>query len=101
LTLTGKVVSAAADRIQLTVTTLQAWPMALRMTKLSQKVTLRIGTGTLVQALSRGGGSIASSAALALKGQPVVVWTVPAPATLKAERGDDLAMAAALVQLGP
>jgi len=37
---------------------------------------------------------------LAQKGDKVVVWTQPAPATLKAQRGDDGALAAALIQLG-
>ena len=36
----------------------------------------------------------------AYEGQPVVVWTQPALASLKAERGDDGALTAALVQLG-
>jgi hypothetical protein len=36
----------------------------------------------------------------ATKGQKAVVWTQPAPATLKAERGDDGALSAALIQLG-
>jgi len=36
---------------------------------------------------------------LAQKGQRVVVWTQPAPASLKAQRADDLALSAALVQL--
>jgi hypothetical protein len=37
---------------------------------------------------------------LATKGQKVVVWTQPAPATLKAQRGDDGALSSALIQLG-
>jgi hypothetical protein len=36
----------------------------------------------------------------AYPGQPVAVWTQPAFATVKAERGDDGALTAALVQLG-
>jgi hypothetical protein len=37
---------------------------------------------------------------LATRGKKVVVWTQPAPATLKAQRADDGALAAALIQLG-
>ena len=40
-----------------------------------------------------------ASAALAQPGQKVVVWTQPAPATLKAQRADAGVLAAALVQL--
>jgi hypothetical protein len=36
----------------------------------------------------------------AYEGQPVVVWTEPALATLKAMLGTDGALSAALVQLG-
>jgi hypothetical protein len=37
---------------------------------------------------------------LATRGQKVVVWTQPAPASLKAERADDGVLTAALIQLG-
>jgi hypothetical protein len=40
-----------------------------------------------------------ASLSLAAKGQKVVVWTQPAPATLKAARADDGALTAALIQL--
>jgi hypothetical protein len=40
-----------------------------------------------------------ASAALAEPGQKVVVWTQPAPATLKAQRADPGVLSAALVQL--
>jgi hypothetical protein len=32
-------------------------------------------------------------------GQQVVLWTVPAPTTLKAQRGDDRSLSAALISL--
>jgi hypothetical protein len=41
-----------------------------------------------------------SSLALAAKGDRVVVWTQPAPATLKAQRADDGVLSSALIQLG-
>jgi hypothetical protein len=41
-----------------------------------------------------------ASVTLATKGQKVVVWTQPAPATLKAQRADDGALTSALIQLG-
>src|SRR5438132_353991 len=46
------------------------------------------------------GGSGGMRLLSAYEGQPVVVWTQPAFASLKAERGDDGALTAALVQLG-
>jgi hypothetical protein len=40
-----------------------------------------------------------TSVALAQKDQKVVVWTQPAPASLRAQRGDSGALVAALIQL--
>jgi hypothetical protein len=100
LALTGTVVSAAPDRLQVSVSLLQAWPMGLRMTKLGRTVALAVPASALVQSLARAGATpAASTLGLARRGQSVVVWTQPAPATLKAERGDDGALTAALVQL--
>ena len=47
-----------------------------------------------------GAGSCAFGVTLAEKGQKIVVWTQPAPATLKAQRGDDDVLNSALIQLG-
>ena len=58
---------------------------------------LEIGAGTGLN-LPFYGGAV-TSLTLAQKGDRVVVWTQPAPATLKAERGDDDVLSAALIQL--
>jgi hypothetical protein len=41
----------------------------------------------------------AANITVAAKGQKAVVWTQPAPASLKAERADAGALTAALIQL--
>ena len=97
LTLTGTVVTASVDRLQLEVSVLQAWPTGLRLTKLAKPLTLAVPATALVQQNGTPGGLRLLSA---YEGQPVVVWTQPALATVKAERGDDGALTAALVQLG-
>ena len=100
LTLTGTVASATVERLTVTVQTSQAWPSGLTLTKLNQAVTLSVPPTALVQAVVPPAGPRAiASAALARKGQKVVVWTQPAAATLKAQRADDGVLAAALVQL--
>jgi hypothetical protein len=100
LTLTGTVTSATVDRLTVTVQTSQAWPSGLTLTKLNQAVTLTVPTTALVQSLVPPAAPRAiASAAFAQKGQRVVVWTQPAAATLKAQRGDEGVLAAALVQL--
>jgi len=99
LTLTGTVVSTTLDQIVVNVATSQAWPSGLTLTKLNRPVTLTVPATTVVQTVTPILRTIAS-VSLATKGQKVVVWTQPAPATLKAARADDGALASALIQLG-
>jgi hypothetical protein len=100
LTLTGTVTAATVDRLTLTVQSSQAWPSGLLLTKLDQVVTLTVPATALVQSVVPPAAPRAiANAALAQPGQKAVVWTQPAPATLKAQRGDAGALAAALVQL--
>ncbi len=97
LTLTGTVETATADRLKLQVRQLQAFPSAVRQ-KMTRTLTVTVPTGALVQGADA--TATASRLAAAYEGQPVVVWTQPALATLKAQRGEDGALVAALVQLG-
>jgi peptidase M23-like protein len=99
LTLTGTVVSATLDQLVVNVTTSQAWPSGLTLTKLSRPITVTVPATTLVQTTAPTLRTIAS-VTLASRGQKVVVWTQPAPASLKAARGDDGALSSALIQLG-
>ena len=101
LTLTGTVVSATVNRLVLNVSISQAWPSGTTLTKLNRTIALNVPETTLVQALAPTGVlRTISSLTLAQKGEKVVVWTQPAPATLKAQRGDDGALSSALIQLG-
>ena len=99
LTLTGIVVSATLDRLVLNVATSQAWPSGLTLTKLNRPIAVTVPETTVVQTIAPTLRTIAS-VTLATKGQKVVVWTQPAPATLKAQRADDGALMSALIQLG-
>lgn len=101
LTLTGTVVSATIDRLIVNVSTSQAWPSNLTLTKLNRAITITVPESTIVQSLEPTGilRTIAN-VSLAEKGEQVVVWTQPAPASLKAQRADDGALTAALIQLG-
>jgi Peptidase family M23 len=100
LTLTGTVAAATVDRLTVTVQTSQAWPSRLTLTKLNQTITLAVPFAAVVQfVIPPAAPRAVASAALAQRGQKVVVWTQPAAATLRAQRGDAGALAAALVQL--
>ncbi len=102
LSLTGTVVTATSAKLQMNVTSLQAWPSNQKLTKLRQALTLTVPPTALVQSVAKIGGVTMNVASLlnARKGAQVAVWTQPALATLKAQRGDDGALSAALIQLG-
>jgi hypothetical protein len=101
LTLTGTVVSATIDRMVVNVSASRAWPSGLTLTKLNRTIALTVPEATVVQSLSSTGAFRAvADVTLAQKGQKVIVWTQPAPTTLKAQRGDDGVLSSALIQLG-
>jgi hypothetical protein len=99
LTLTGTVVSATPGRLVVNVSMSQAWPSGLILTKLNRQIALTVPDTTLVQTVSPTLRTIAS-VTLATKGEKAVVWTTPAPATLKAQRADDGVLTSSLIQLG-
>jgi hypothetical protein len=96
LTLTGSVVAATANKLTMNVSRLQAWPMNLVQTKLNRTLTLNVPTSATVQTKAGAAARLLATYA----GESVVVWTQPAPTTLRAERGEDGALSAALIQLG-
>ncbi|CAN5366925.1 hypothetical protein BH18ACT12_BH18ACT12_18330 [soil metagenome] len=101
LTLTGTVVSATSDRLLLNVSTSKAWPTGTTLTKLNRTIAVNVPETTIVQSMSqRGTFRTVANLSLAQKGDKVVVWTQPSPATLKAQRGDDGALSSALIQHG-
>jgi hypothetical protein len=101
LTLTGTVVSASINRLVVNVSTSQAWPSNLVLTKVNRAIAITVPETTIVQSLGPTGVLRAiANVTLAEKGQKVVVWTQPAPATLRAQRADDGVLSAALIQFG-
>jgi hypothetical protein len=100
LTLTGTVASAALNRLVVNVSTSQAWPSNYTLTKVNRPIAVTIPETTVVQSLGPTGTlRTIASVSLAQKGAKVVVWTQPAPTSLKAQRADDGALSAALIQL--
>ena len=97
LELDGAVVKPAAATLRLKVSAVHAWPMSQHQTKLNRPLLLNVPAAAVVQ--SSGSPSRTASLLSARTGQTVKVWTMPATATLKTERGDDLALTAALVLL--
>jgi hypothetical protein len=97
LALTGTVVAAADTTLKLKVSLLQAFPMNVKLKSLGRPLTLTVPAGAVVRQRDL---TTPTRLLAAYAGEPVVVWTQPAPATLKAELGADGALSAALVQLG-
>lgn len=93
LELTGTVMSATDTSLRVKLSTLEAFPLNVTLKKLTQQMTITVpATATVLPAAQR--------LLAAYDGEPVVVWTQPALATLKAMLGTDGALTAALVQLG-
>ena len=100
LELRGTVAGVTDTSIRIKVAAVNAWPMRQRQTKLKRKVLVEVPTSALVQTVTRiGAPGAAATLADADTGQAVGLWTAVAPATMKAERGDDLALSASLVSL--
>jgi hypothetical protein len=96
LALTGTVVAATDTALTVQVTLLQSFPMNATVKNLTKPLTLTVPAGAVIEQKS-----VTSPRLLtAYQGEPVVVWTQPALATLKAMLGTDGALSAALVQLG-
>lgn len=103
LKLRGKVTAVSADAIRLKATSVSAWPMSQHQSKLSRALLVLVPDSAIVQTVKRFGAPGADvDVTSARPGQSVELWTSAAPTTLKAERGDDLALSASLVSLvGP
>ena len=100
LELRGTVAGVTDSSIRVKAATVNAWPMRQRQTKLKRRLLVEVSSSALVQTVAKiGGPGTSATLADADVGQAVDIWTTVAPATLKAERGDDLALSASLVSL--
>jgi hypothetical protein len=97
LELDGTVVKPTGATLAMRLKQIHAWPMGQHQA-IKRNVVLNVPATAVVQSVS---GSRVRNMALASaqKGQTVKVWTMPATASLKTERGDALALEAALVLL--
>jgi hypothetical protein len=100
LELRGTVVVVADDAVQMRLTTVDAWPMHQRQSRLKRRLLVTVPTDASVQRVPRlGAPGIPVALTSAKPRQQLDVWTAAAPATLRAQRGDDLALSASLVSL--
>jgi hypothetical protein len=100
LELRGTVASVTADSLRLKAGSVDAWPMRQHQSKLGRKLAVLVPVSAKVQSVTKIGGSgTPAKLSSARAGQQVDLWTAVAPTTLKAQRGDDLALTASLVSL--
>jgi hypothetical protein len=100
LELRGTVAAVTADAVQMRLSAVSAWPMRQRQSRLKRRLLVEVPTDAKVQRVPRlGAPGTPVSLSAARPGQQLSVWTAVAPTTLKAQRGDDLALSASLVSL--
>jgi Peptidase family M23 len=100
LELRGTVVAVKDDAVQLSLSAVNAWPMRQHQTRLKRRLLVNVPVDATVQRVpSLGAPGTPTDLASAKPKQQVVIWTAAAPTTLKAQRGDDLALSASLVSL--
>jgi hypothetical protein len=102
LSLAGKVLATTEDSLKLQVAGLKEWTTGRAAKKVDRPLVVTVPIDAAVQgAPSNGRIGRTLTLASATAGMRVVIWTQPAVATLKAERGEDGAITAALVLLYP
>jgi len=100
LELRGTVLSTTPDGLRVRTASVGAWPMGERQSKLGLRLLVSVPSSATVQTVRKWGApGTPTDLASATRGQAVDLWTAAAPTTLKAERGDDLALNASLVSL--
>jgi hypothetical protein len=100
LELRGSVAAVDEEEIQMKLSAVNAFPMRQRQSRLKRKLVVAVSADTTVQRISKAGApGIPIKLLDARIGQQVDLWTQSAPTTLKAQRGDALALDADLVSL--
>ena len=100
LELRGTIVSVTEDSVQVRLAAVSAWPMRQRQTQLKRRVLVSIPVNAKVQLVPKlGAPGTPTDLSAARPKQQIDIWTAAAPTTLRAQRGDDLALSASLVSL--
>jgi peptidase M23-like protein len=101
LDLRGTVVAITDDGdLQMRLSTVNAWPMHQKQSKLKRQLLVTVPPEAIVQSVPKlGAPGTPVDLASAKSGQQVDVWTAAAPTTLRAQRGDTKVLSASLVSL--
>jgi hypothetical protein len=101
LALTGTVVTAAGEDLQLSLEQVRSWPGGRKIKQAGQTVGVSIPETASLEGIESPGGLAFSALDLLTKGLPVTVWTEPAKVTLSAQAGAKGALAASRVVVKP
>ena len=101
LALTGTVVTAAGEDLQLSLDQVRSWPGGRRVKQSGQKVAVAVPETASLEGIDSPMGLAFSALELLTKGLPVTVWTEPAKVTLAAQAGTKGALAASRVVVKP
>ena len=95
LALRGTLSAAPTASLRVKVTSLRVWPGGLQVPDVKRTLSVKVPLTAVVEQVVNGvsaARSLGGAVANLRKGMPVVVWTVPAPATLDAQLGKNGAL---------
>jgi len=101
LALTGTVVTAAGENLQLSLEQVRSWPGGRKVKQSGQNVGVSVPETASVEGIESPMGLAFPALDLLTKGLPVTVWTEPAKVTLAAQAGAKGALAASRVVVKP
>lgn len=101
LALTGTVVTAAGEDLQLSLDQVRSWPGGRKVKQSGQKVGVAVPETASLEGIDSPTGLAFSALELLTKGLPITVWTEPAKVTLAAQAGAKGALAASRVVVKP
>ena len=98
--LTGKVVEATGEDLQVSVEQVRWWPGGRKAKQPGQKLSVSVPATASIEGVAIApGGAAYPTIDLLLRGSTVTVWTAPAPVTFAAQTGDRGVLSAARVVL--
>jgi len=101
LALTGTVVDAAGEDLQLSLDQVRSWPGGRKVKQSGQKIGVSVPETASIEGIDSPMGLAYPALDLLTRGLPVTVWTEPATVTLAAQSGVKGALAASRVVVKP
>jgi hypothetical protein len=101
LALTGTVVTAAGQDLELSLQQVRSWPGGRRIKQAGQQLAVSVPETATIEGIDSPMGVAFPALELLTKGVPVTIWTAPAKVTLAAQSGAKGALAVSRVVVKP